>query len=119
MKTYNGDQLLPGATGQGLSENVREAYAFISNNYEPGDEIFLLGFSRGAYTARSIAGLIGAVGLLTKRGLWALPEIFRDAKHARDRYYRPRNPDVPFTDKPCAENPRYPEELERVGESTS
>jgi uncharacterized protein (DUF2235 family) len=45
-------QIVGGATGAGLAENIREAYAFIASNYVPGDELFLLGFSRGAFTAR-------------------------------------------------------------------
>ena len=61
--------LLSGGMGLGLEENSREAYAFIANNYGKGDEIFLFGFSRGAYTARSVAGLIGALGILTKTGM--------------------------------------------------
>jgi hypothetical protein len=61
--------LLSGGMGLGLEENSREAYAFIANNYKEGDEIFLFGFSRGAYTARSVAGLIGALGVLTKNGM--------------------------------------------------
>src|SRR5262249_39702198 len=48
------------------SDNVRSTYAFFINNYKDGDELFLFGFSRGAYTARSVAGLIGHVGLLRK-----------------------------------------------------
>jgi uncharacterized protein (DUF2235 family) len=58
-----------GAIGLGLSRNVRDAYAFIASNYCDGDEIFLFGFSRGAYTARSISGLIGWTGILHKRDL--------------------------------------------------
>jgi uncharacterized protein (DUF2235 family) len=38
-----------------LLQNIREAYSFVATNYEPGDEIILLGFSRGAFTARSVA----------------------------------------------------------------
>jgi hypothetical protein len=45
---------------------VRDAYAFLAANYCEGDEIFLFGFSRGAYTARSVAGIIGWVGLIHK-----------------------------------------------------
>lgn len=60
---------LSGGMGLGLEENSREAYAFIANNYAEGDEIFLFGFSRGAYTARSVAGLIGKLGILTKEGM--------------------------------------------------
>ena len=58
-----------GGVGAGLSRNVRDAYSFLSNNYSDGDEIFLFGFSRGAYTARSIGGLIGYAGLLHKRDM--------------------------------------------------
>jgi uncharacterized protein (DUF2235 family) len=58
-----------GAVGLGLSHNIRDAYAFICTNFCEGDEVFLFGFSRGAYTARSIGGLIGYAGLLGKRDL--------------------------------------------------
>ena len=59
-------RVLGGGVGLGLSRNVRDAYGFIAANYCPEDEIFLFGFSRGAYTARSVAGLIGYAGLLQK-----------------------------------------------------
>ena len=59
-------RVLGGGVGLGLSRNVRDGYGFIASNYCPGDEIFLFGFSRGAYTARSVAGLIGYAGLLQK-----------------------------------------------------
>ena len=52
------DRVVGGAVGLGLSRNVRDAYAFLAANYCEGDEIFLFGFSRGAYTARSVAGLL-------------------------------------------------------------
>ena len=42
-----------GGTGAGLAENVCEAYNFVVNNYSAGDEIYVFGFSRGAYTARA------------------------------------------------------------------
>lgn len=61
--------LVGGAVGMGLSRNVRDAYAFLAHNYCEGDEVFLFGFSRGAYTARSVAGLIGYTGLLYKRDM--------------------------------------------------
>lgn len=62
--------------GAGLVSNVREAYGFICNNYDYGDEIYITGFSRGAFTARSVAGLIGKIGILTKRGLDLFYEAF-------------------------------------------
>ncbi len=61
--------VLGGAFGLGLFNNVRNAYRFLALNYAPGDEVFVLGFSRGAYTARSVAGMVGSVGLLTRAGM--------------------------------------------------
>jgi uncharacterized protein (DUF2235 family) len=59
-------RLFGGGTGSGLSENVRDAYHFLGHNFSPGSEIYLFGFSRGAYTARSLCGFIKAAGLLKK-----------------------------------------------------
>jgi uncharacterized protein (DUF2235 family) len=53
-----------GAFGTGLSRNIREGYKVLSETYRPGDEIFVFGFSRGAYTARSLVGMIRNCGLL-------------------------------------------------------
>lgn len=108
-------KLISGTTGKGLPDNVREAYAFLANNYHHGDEIFLIGFSRGAFTARSIAGLIGEIGLLTKKGLNDLPEVYEDCQHRRDPSYVPKHADIPFPRKPSASDPRYAEEMERRG----
>lgn len=77
------------------------------------DEIFLFGFSRGAFTARSIAGLIGGVGLLTKAGLPSLAEVFKDFENRENPNYQPATPDSPFPNKPSALDPRYEEELEK------
>ena len=108
------DRILGGATAHGISDNIREGYEFIATNYARGDEIYLVGFSRGAFTARSIAGMIGGVGLLTKDGLPYLAEVFEDYEHRMNPDYVPANPDIPFPDKPSASDPSYVEELERV-----
>lgn len=50
--------------GQGLSMRIIRAYAWLARGYRPGDEIFLLGYSRGAFAIRSLAGMIGRLGLL-------------------------------------------------------
>ena len=52
------------ATGEGLQNNVNDAYWFLMGTYEEGDKIFLFGFSRGAFTVRSLAGMLYKVGLL-------------------------------------------------------
>lgn len=57
-------KLLGGAVGAGLITRIVRGYTFLSRNYEPGDRIFIVGFSRGAYTARALAGMISSVGLL-------------------------------------------------------
>jgi uncharacterized protein (DUF2235 family) len=54
---------LSAATGSGISQNIKDGYHFVVQFYEPGDRIFLFGFSRGAYTVRSLAGLIGLCGV--------------------------------------------------------
>ncbi|KAG0708817.1 hypothetical protein DFH29DRAFT_342656 [Suillus ampliporus] len=69
-------QYVDGATGESLIEKVQEAYAFISQNYHPGDEIFLFGFSRGAYTARMVAMFIGAIGVLDRTDMDHFADIF-------------------------------------------
>lgn len=105
---------LGGATGAGLGENVREAYNFLAVNYTQGDEIYLIGFSRGAFTARSVAGLIGSIGLLTRAGLPTFSDVFKDYENRRNPNYRPALPNVPFRDKPSMSDPRYSQELRRV-----
>lgn len=59
-------RLTGGAVGAGLSDNVRDAYHFLGQNFTPGSEIYVFGFSRGAYTARSLCGFIKAAGLLDR-----------------------------------------------------
>ncbi len=58
------DRLRGGGLGWGLARNVRRAYRFLSGHYQPGDQVFVFGFSRGAFTARSLVGFISASGLL-------------------------------------------------------
>ena len=53
-----------GITGKGISKNIRQAYGFLVRTYKPGDEIFILGFSRGAFTARSLNGFIEFSGII-------------------------------------------------------
>ncbi|MFB9688062.1 DUF2235 domain-containing protein [Amycolatopsis plumensis] len=78
------DRLIGGAFGVGLSANVQDAYRFVAENYEPGDELFFFGFSRGAYTARSTVGLIRNCGVLRPGELGRLEEAY-ELYRARDR----------------------------------
>lgn len=63
--------------GYGLSDNITEAYAFLMNTYEEGDQIYCFGFSRGAYTVRALAGLIDTCGLLHANSDNLIPEAMR------------------------------------------
>jgi uncharacterized protein (DUF2235 family) len=62
-------KVLGGAFGAGIISRIVRGYTFVSRYYEPGDKIFLIGFSRGAYTARALGGLIVAKGLLDATAL--------------------------------------------------
>lgn len=59
-------KMMGGAFGTGIVSRIVRGYTFISRNYDPGDGIVVVGFSRGAYTARALAGLIVSQGLLAK-----------------------------------------------------
>lgn len=71
------DQFLGGAFGVGLSGNLQSQYAFLVDNFNYGDQIFLFGFSRGAYTVRSLAGLIDLVGLMQKADMDYFPQLYK------------------------------------------
>ncbi|PSW16926.1 DUF2235 domain-containing protein [Photobacterium sanctipauli] len=58
------NKLFAGALGKGLDKNIMDCYRFIVHNYEPGDELYLFGFSRGAYTVRSLCGMINNCSIL-------------------------------------------------------
>lgn len=57
------DKVLGGALGMGVSEDIRDCYQWLCDKYQPGDRIFLFGFSRGAFSARSLGGMICRYGL--------------------------------------------------------
>lgn len=65
-----------GITGWGISANILDCYRFLANNYQPGDEVYCFGFSRGAYTVRAFAGLVAGFGLLAKPDLDELPKVY-------------------------------------------
>jgi uncharacterized protein (DUF2235 family) len=72
------------AFGAGLLRKVGEAYAFLMECWEPGDRVFLFGFSRGAYTARVLAGLLHNLGLLPRGNANLIPYILRLNAAVRD-----------------------------------
>lgn len=69
------DRYSGGAFGEGLEDNIHDAYRFLMANYEPGDQLFFFGFSRGAFTVRSIVGMIRKCGILKRSAV----DKYRDA----------------------------------------
>jgi uncharacterized protein (DUF2235 family) len=85
------ERLSDGLAGRGLEQNVRDGYRFLAHNWLPGDEIYVFGFSRGAFTARSLCGFIDLCGLLPKSAMERLPEaweLYRLREEQRDQAAR-------------------------------
>jgi uncharacterized protein (DUF2235 family) len=85
--TSRWERLRGGAFGFGLSRNVKDTYRFIVQNFEPGDELFFFGFSRGAFTARSTAGFVRSAGILRPEYADRIDEAYA---FYRDRTTHPR-----------------------------
>lgn len=69
--------VIEGGSGAGLDQNVIEAYNFIVLNYAPGDKVYCFGFSRGAFTARAVAGLVTDIGIVKPRDMQEFPALYR------------------------------------------
>jgi len=80
-------RIVAGAVGLGLARNVRQLYRQLARVYDPGDRIFLFGFSRGAFTVRTLAGMITTCGLVDGRIVGSAGELWA-AVSAAYRAYR-------------------------------
>src|SRR3954469_13348738 len=81
------DKILGGGFGIGVERNITDCYRFLVDNYHDGDEIFLFGFSRGAFTARSLGGMIRKCGVLQPDKTDMIPkafEFYRSDVHPRE-----------------------------------
>lgn len=85
------ERMRGGGFGYGISNNIKEGYRFIASNYDPGDEIFLFGFSRGAFTARSLAGMIYNMGILKREKFYLVNEAYAGYKNKGDDWH-PKGP---------------------------
>jgi hypothetical protein len=117
-------QLLGGLFGLGLAGNVRLGYRWLMQHYEVGDEVYIFGFSRGAFTARSLAGLIARCGLLKPNapmGFWDVFARYKKGDAVRTlatlRYQREHGgPPFDLEDKILLENTWYrPNLVKMVG----
>lgn len=86
------ERITGGGFGFGISDNIKDAYKFLVSNFEDGDEIFLFGFSRGAFTVRSLAGMIYNVGILKREELHFLEDAFKYYRDPSKRWH-PESPD--------------------------
>ena len=75
IRTMNRN-LFQGATGDGIDTNIKDCYRWLVDNYEDGDQLYFFGFSRGAYTVRSLAGLVRNSGLVTRGGAGLVDAAF-------------------------------------------
>lgn len=102
---------ISGATGEGLIFNVREAYAFVCANYHRGDDIIIIGFSRGAFTARTVATLIRQLGLLTPKGMSYLVELVDDWEYQLNSQRVSPYPNHPWEKRPNFSDETYHKKL--------
>ncbi len=80
------DRVVGGATGRGIDRNIRECYRFLVDSYHPGDYVYLFGFSRGAYTVRSLAGLVRNCGIINPEKLPLGKTVDAAVSEAFDHY---------------------------------
>src|SRR5262249_48535007 len=114
QKTWLGKRwsLLKGlAFGDGLDQNVFDAYGYLMRTYQEGDRVFLFGFSRGAFTVRVLAGMLHGVGLLHPDTEKMLPDLW---KHYRGIHILPD--DASPAEKAAAEE--YAKETEALRRGT-
>ncbi|MEL6198228.1 MAG: DUF2235 domain-containing protein [Pseudomonadota bacterium] len=90
---------LNAATGRTIDHGIMAGYAFLASRYRPGDRICLFGYSRGAYAVRSLAGMIGKIGLLsaehaTERNVVQALRLYRACSPADGRRRAPKMRDA-------------------------
>ena len=90
------DKAIGGTTGRGLNRNIREAHRFLAHNYASGDSLYFFGFSRGAYTVRSLAGMIHNCGLLRKEHSGRIVEAFEMYRSRLKRFHPDERDAVEF-----------------------
>lgn len=104
-----GDRLAGGGLGVGLSQNIKGAYSWLATNYQPGDAICLFGFSRGAYTVRSLAGMLAACGLPSIAEDTPPSQRWKQIDNLYDKTYRPAE------GRPVQRPPHEPPQIQFLG----
>jgi uncharacterized protein (DUF2235 family) len=85
LGTQFGEKIRGGLFGDGIDQAITSAYEWLIENYAEGDEIFIFGFSRGAYTARSLSGFISKCGLLQGGAPLGVNQLFKRYRRSGER----------------------------------
>ncbi len=85
LGTQFGEKVRGGMFGYGINKNLKDAYEWLIDNYNTGDDIFIFGFSRGAYTARSLAGFIAMCGLLKPGAPLSINQLYARYRRKTNR----------------------------------
>lgn len=93
------DPVIGGATGKGLHKNIMDDYRYIVQNYSPGDELYLFGFSRGAYTIRCLCGLINNCGIIKRPDAALIQKAFNHYKRSGPAYAPAGKESLKFRDQ--------------------
>jgi len=83
--TSFGETLRGGVEGYGIDKEIIDAYTWLTECFEPGDEIFIFGFSRGAYTSRSLSGLVAKCGILKPGAPLSIEQLYARYRRRTDR----------------------------------
>lgn len=86
-------KVMGGLSGVGIDKNIMDCYRFIVHNYDDGDKLYFFGFSRGAYTARSLGGFIRNCGLLKREHANRIPDAYK-LYRKRTKSSRPNEPEA-------------------------
>jgi uncharacterized protein (DUF2235 family) len=97
--TSFGEAVRGGVEGYGIDQEIIDAYTWLTECFEPGDQIFIFGFSRGAYTARSLSGLVAKCGVLRPGAPLSIEQLFgryrrRSEKTLNDLLHGPTSVDL-------------------------
>lgn len=88
LGTKFGEKVRGGMFGSGIDTAITSAYEWLIENYEPDDEIFIFGFSRGAYTARSLSGFISKCGLLQRGAPLGVNQLYKRYRRSGEQTIR-------------------------------
>ncbi len=97
--THKLERIRGGGFGYGISDDIKDGYRFLVRNYQSGDDIYIFGFSRGAYAARSLAGMIRNVGILRGDFVHLIDEAYQRYKDRSPEWHPDGKDTIGFREK--------------------